>query len=111
MITSIISPDNELKLKSYWKRPGGRFGVVFGILLAGLIAYFVVPVLTTMVWNTFRLIVACVCTAVLIYCLSHRKLRLSFYYFYEWLMKKLVSIVWEVDPFIIAENYLRDMIR
>jgi hypothetical protein len=111
METSLISAESESKLKSYWNRPGGRFGVIFGILLLGIAAYIIVPILTTMVWNTFRLIVAATCTLVLIYCLSHRKLRLSAYYFYEWLMKKLVGVVREMDPFIIAENYLGDMIR
>jgi hypothetical protein len=110
MITSIISAETETKMKSYWNRPGGKFGVFMGIMLLMLAAYFIVPILLTMVWNTFNLIVAGICLGVLIYCVSHRKLRLSFYYFYEWLMKKLVGVVMEMDPFIIAEDYLKDMI-
>jgi hypothetical protein len=110
LATSIVPESAEIKLKSYWHRPGGKFGVVFGLAVIALVAYYVVPILLVMVWNTFNLAVALVCTALFIYCISRRKLRLSFYYFYEWLMKKLIGLVIELDPFIIAEDYLRDMI-
>lgn len=108
METSII-PTNREELKSYWKRPGGKFGIVVGLGVLALIGYFVVPILTTVVWNTFNFIVALVCLGILLYCITHRKLRLSFFYLYEIIMKKLVGVVIELDPFIIAEDYIGDM--
>jgi hypothetical protein len=97
------------KLKSYWERPGGKAGVFIGLGLLALIAYFVVPILTTIVWNTLNFGIALVCLGVFLYCVTHRKLRLSLFYLYEIIMKKLVGFVIELDPFIIAEDYIGDM--
>jgi phage shock protein A len=97
------------KLKSYWDRPGGKAVVFIGLGLLALIAYFVVPILTTIVWNTLNFGIALVCLGVFLYCVTHRKLRMSLFYLYEIIMKKLVGFVIELDPFIIAEDYIGDM--
>ncbi|MGL4599122.1 MAG: PspA/IM30 family protein [Bacteroidia bacterium] len=99
----------EQKLKSYWNRPGGKFGVLAGIGILVAIGYFVVPILTQVVWNTVNFGIALACLGIFLYCITHRKLRLSLYYLYEILMKKLVGLVIELDPFIIAEDYIQDM--
>ena len=104
-----IFPNSPQALKSYWNRPGGKFGIFAGLGIAGLIGYFVLPILSTIVWNTLNFGIAMVCLALFLYAITHRKLRLSLFYFYEILMKKLVGVVIELDPFIIAEDYLNDM--
>jgi phage shock protein A len=109
METQIFPVDNQEKLKSYWNRPGGKFGLIAGIGILMLIAYYVFPILTDMVWNTFNFAVALVVLGVFLYCITNRKLRLSLFYLYEILMKKLVGLVIELDPFIIAEDYIKDM--
>jgi hypothetical protein len=108
METNII-PTNTQELKSYWNRPGGKFGIVVGLGVLALIGYYVLPILTNIVWNTVNFGIALVCLGVFLYCITHRKLRLSLFYMYEILMKKLVGIVIEMDPFIIAEDYIKDM--
>ena len=97
------------KLKSYWNRPGGKFGIVIGLGLIVLIGYYVLPILTAVVWNTLNFGIALVSLGIFLYCITHRKLRLSLFYLYEWLMKKLVGVVIELDPFLIAEDYIQDM--
>jgi hypothetical protein len=109
MDTNIFPAGPQDKLKSYWNRPGGKAGLFIGLGLVGVIAYYVVPILTKMVWNTFNFSVALVCLGVFLYCITHRKLRLSLFYLYEIIMKKLVGLVIELDPFIIAEDYIGDM--
>lgn len=104
-----IFPTTPQELKSYWNRPGGKFGIIAGLGILAGIGYFVFPILTTVVWNTVNFGIALACLAIFLYCITHRKLRLSLFYFYEILMKKLVGIVIELDPFIIAEDYLGDM--
>lgn len=101
--------DSGQKLKSYWNRPGGKFGLLIGIGLLVAIGYYVIPILTAVVWNTLNFGIALVCLGVFLYCITHRKLRLSLFYLYEWLMKKLVGLVIELDPFLIAEDYIGDM--
>jgi hypothetical protein len=109
MDTNIFPAGAQDKLKSYWNRPGGKFGIFIGLGLLGAIAYFVVPILTQMVWNTLNFSIALVCLGIFLYCVTHRKLRLSLFYLYEIIMKKLVGLVIELDPFIIAEDYIGDM--
>jgi hypothetical protein len=109
MDTNIFPAGAQDKLKSYWNRPGGKFGIFIGLGLLGVIAYFVVPILTKMVWNTLEFSIALVCLGIFLYCITHRKLRLSLFYLYEIIMKKLVGLVIELDPFIIAEDYIGDM--
>lgn len=104
-----IFPTSPQELKSYWNRPGGKFGVVIGLAILSLTGYYILPILSTIVWNTLNFGVALVCLAMFVYAITNRKLRLSLFYFYEILMKKLVGIVIELDPFIIAEDYLSDM--
>jgi hypothetical protein len=100
---------NTQKLKSYWDRPGGKFGIFAGIGLVCIVAFFILPILTAVVWNTLNFGLALVALGVFLYCITHRKLRLSLMYLYEIIMKKLVGIVIELDPFIIAEDYISDM--
>lgn len=104
-----IFPSSKQELKSYWNRPGGKFGIIAGLGILALIGYYVLPILTGIVWNTINFGIALVCLGLFLYAITHRKLRLSLFYFYEILMKKLVGIVIELDPFIIAEDYLEDM--
>jgi hypothetical protein len=99
----------EQKLKAYWRRPGGKFGLLVAAGVVVLIGYYVIPVLTTVVWNTLNFGIALVCLGAFLYAVTHRKLRLSLFYLYEILMKKLVGIVFQLDPFIIAEDYINDM--
>lgn len=99
----------DQKLKSYWNRPGGKFGMFIALGAIVLIGYYVIPILTAVVWNTLNFGIALVCLGIFLYAVTHRKLRLSLFYLYEILMKKLVGIVIELDPFIIAEDYINDM--
>lgn len=111
METTNIFPNdpNSDKLKSFWNRPGGKPAIIIGIGALIAIGYYVLPILTKVVWNTVNFGIALVALGLFLYCITHRKLRLALYYFYEMLMKKLIGIVIELDPFIIAEDYIRDM--
>lgn len=109
METSLIPGGTQEKLKSYWNRPGGKFGTIALIGLLGAAGFYLIPILTTIVWNLVNFGIACACAAVLTYCLSHRTLRLSAFYFYEILMKGLVGLVWKIDPFVIADDLIKDM--
>lgn len=102
-------PTDGQQLKAYWKRPGGKFGTLAGIGLLVAAGYYVLPVLTSVVWNTFNFGIALAGLGVFLYAVTHRKLRLGLFYFYEMLMKRMVGVVIELDPFIIAEDYISDM--
>jgi hypothetical protein len=97
------------KIKSYWNRPGGKFGTIAGIGILGAIGYYLLPILTTVVWNTVNFGIALAVGFLLFMVLSNKKLWMSIFYLYEILLKKLVGIVIELDPFIIAEDYINDI--
>ncbi len=109
MDTQIFPAGKQDKLKSYWSRPGGKFGIIIGLGLMGVAGYYLIPILSKIVWNTLNFGIALAALGMFLYIITHRKLRLSLFYFYEWIMKKLVGVVIELDPFIIAENYIEDM--
>ncbi len=109
METQIFPLNQQDKLKSYWSRPGGKFGIIIGIGILGLIGYYVVPILSTVVWNTLNFSIALASLGLFLYMITHRKLRLAFFYLYEWVMKKFIGLVIELDPFLIAEDYIDDM--
>ena len=74
-----------------------------------MVGYYVFPFLTEVVWNTINFAIACVAAFVLYIVLSNKKLWLGLFYLYEILIKKFIGIVIEMDPFIIAEDYIEDI--
>jgi hypothetical protein len=109
METQFFPTDSQQRLKSYWQRPGGKFGTLAGIGLLIAAGYYVLPILTQVVWNTVNFGIGLASLGAFLYAVTHRKFRLSLFYFYEILMKKFVGVVIELDPFIIAEDYIDDM--
>ena len=105
METQIFPNSQQQQLKSYWNRPGGKFGVLIGIGLLAIIGYYVFPILTAIVWNTLNFGIALVCLAIFIYMITNRKLRLSLFYFYEILMKKLVMCLIRLIPVIVQVKW------
>ena len=81
-----IFPTDAKQLKSYWKRPGGKFGTLIGLGLLITAGYYVLPVLSKVVWNTLNFGIGLASLGVFLYAITHRKLRLGLFYFYEILM-------------------------
>jgi len=109
METQIFPAGEPDSKKRFWQRPEGLFGLFFGIGAICAIGYYVIPILTQIVWNTLHFGIALACLGVFLFVVTNRKLRLSLMYMYEILMKKLVGLVIELDPFVIAESFISDM--
>lgn len=108
MNNNVFPTGSEDKIKSYWNRPSGKIGTVIGIFIFLLIGFFIFPLLTSVVWNMINLAIACTVAFVLYMVLINKKLWLGLFYLYEILMKKFIGLVIELDPFIIAKDYIRD---
>ena len=102
-------PQTEQKLKSYWNRPGGKFGILVALGLLGWAGWALLPIFTVIVWNTINFGIAIGCLALFLFLVTNKKLRLSAFYLWEILMRKLVGIVIELDPFVIADDDIKDM--
>ena len=109
MNTSTFPSQGEDKIKSYWNRPGGKFGTIAGIILLGIAGFYLAPIFTAIVWNIVNFGIACAAGLVAFVVLTNRRLWLNLFYFYEVLMKMMTGLVIQIDPFIIAEDYIQDM--
>lgn len=105
---SDLLPTTNSTLKPYYQRTGGLFGIVFGVCALGAIGYFLLPILTTIVWNTVNFMIGAAVFLGLSYVILDGKLLKQLFYIYEIAMKKLTGLVIETDPFIIAEMNIRD---
>src|SRR3954471_12924721 len=109
METQIFPSGESDSKKSFWQRPEGIFGLFFGVGALCAVGYYVVPILTQIVWNTLHFGIALACLGIFLFLVTNRKLRLTLLYGYELIMKKIIGIIIELDPFIIAESYIKDM--
>jgi hypothetical protein len=97
--------------KSYWDRPDGKVGIIAGVCLLGYAGLKLLPILTAIVWNTINFGIALGVGFALFMIVSNKKFRLSMGYLYQLFFKKLTGFVIELDPFIIAETYIQNMIK
>jgi hypothetical protein len=99
------------KLRSYWSRPGGKFGTLLAIGGLAAVGWWVIPILTTIVWGLVNFSIALGVAGALLYVLMDGRIRKSVFYLYEIAVKKLVGVVSDIDPFIIIQNHIKSMIR
>jgi len=96
--------------KSYWGKPEGKIGTIFGLLLFGFIGWKVIPYLTTILENWIHFAVTLGIAAALLYILViDRRIYLAFKYMYDWFIKNVFGLVFRLDPFLIAEDYINDI--
>lgn len=106
-----IFPTNQSS-KSYWSKPEGKIGTIFGIVLLGLIGYYVFPILTTVVWNTVNFAIACLVGFALYYILFVDKRIFGVAKaLYSLFIKNTFGLIFKLDPFLIAEDYIKDTQR
>jgi hypothetical protein len=99
----------EQKIKSYWNRPGGKLGTVVGLGALAAMGYWAFPIMTKIVWNTLNFGIGLTCLAAFIFIITNRKFRMALTYMWEILMKYTFGLVFTWDPFIIAEDDIKDM--
>jgi hypothetical protein len=107
----------EFKPKTFWEKPEGTTGMIFGAL--GLIAggfglYKLLPFLITLTQNLFTLIGLGLGLAGTIYVIADPKFRNLLFYAYKSVMRGATSIFITIDPIGIIENYvdtLKDNLR
>ena len=99
----------DVSKKALIKKPDTWFGIA--VLAGGAcwVGLKLLPILTGIIWNTVNFGIALVVAGILLYILTNKKTWLLLHYLHELTLKKLFSLVIETDPFIIAEDYIRDM--
>jgi hypothetical protein len=101
-------PDS-FKPKSFWERPEGTTGMVFGIpalLIAGIGLFKLLPYIITLLQNTITAIALGVALFVMVYVLTDKRFRTLCWYAYKSIMRAITGIFVTIDPIGILNNYV-----
>lgn len=98
--------------KSFWARPEGTTGMIFGIPMAAGAVYLII---SNMAWilallsNTFTAILLLAAVGAVLYVLLDSKFRTLLFYTYRMIMRKLTGFIIELDPINIVKTYIEEM--
>jgi hypothetical protein len=101
----------EQKLRSYWSRPGGPLKTL--IALAGFCigGYYLFPILSQIVWDGVHLAIGGIVLLVIWFLFTNKALRLRLQAIWDILMNYTVGLIFTWDPWILAEEVIKDMIN
>lgn len=103
--------DND-SLKSFWKKPEGKPGM---IVLAGLVAvggfflYKALPTIIELMQNTLTAIGLGIAIFAILTVLMNNRFRTTVWYLYKGLMRWFTGIAIELNPIAILESYVEDI--
>jgi flagellar biosynthesis/type III secretory pathway chaperone len=110
MNTEVFAQDKSTK--SYWSKPEGKIGTIFGLLVLAIVGYYVVPILATIVWNTVNLAIGCFVAFMLYYILLvDKRIFTLLKTIYDIFIKSTFGLIFKLDPFVIAEDYIQDITK
>src|SRR4030042_2651308 len=98
----------DLKPKSFWKKPEGVTGIIFAILLAiggGFLLTWLLPLIQT----TLHAILLLVGIGALTYVLLDSRFRNLIFFMYKSIMRFITKLFVEIDPIGILETYVEDL--
>jgi phage shock protein A len=97
------------KPKSFWERPEGITGGVFLVGILGAAAYFLLPILSTIVWQGVNLAIGLGVLGGLIYLVLDPKVRNLVWYMYKSVMRTITGWFVQIDPIGILKSYIDDL--
>ena len=100
------------KPKSFWQRPEGKTGGIFGIALIGAGIYGFVTLLPTLVAlaaNTLYLVIMLAILAAIVYMIVDPKFRNLIWYMYKSVMRFITGLFVQIDPIGVIESYIDDL--
>lgn len=97
------------KPKSFWQRPEGVTGGLFLIAGIGAAAYYLLPILSKIVWEGVNLAIGLGVLGGLVYVILDPKVRNLVWYMYKSLMRWITGIFVQIDPIGILKSYIDDL--
>lgn len=98
--------------KSFWQRPEGVTGAIFGLAALGglgFILYTALPALIVLAQNTLYLGVMIVAIAALLYMVFDPKMRNLVWYSYKSVMRWITGMFVQIDPIGVLKSYVEDL--
>ncbi len=102
----------DYKPKSFWQRPEGVTGAIFGgalLLGGGFLLYTFLPILIGLAANTFYLLIMVLAIAALLYMVFDPKMRNLVWYGYKSVMRWITGLFVQIDPIGILKSYVDDL--
>lgn len=102
----------DRQLKSFWERPEGVTGQIFGVLLiagAGYLFYLALPYIITLLKNTIYATLLGVVAVVLLFIISDKRFWRLGKYLYMSVMRTITQFFVEIDPIGIMKNYVDEL--
>ncbi len=103
---------NAKKSKSFFSKPEGKVGTVFGIGLLALLGYGVavaLPTLLAMTWGIVQIAIAVSVLAAIVYVALDPKMRNLIWYMYKSVMRFITGMFIKIDPIGVIESYVDDL--
>jgi predicted nucleic acid-binding Zn-ribbon protein len=100
------------KTKSFWSRPEGKFGAVFGIGLLGALGvglYKLLPYLIIMAQNLITLTLMGAALAAMLWLILDKRFHALVWAFYQISMRKVTGMLIELDPIAIIKGYIKHL--
>jgi hypothetical protein len=110
-MNEITSPMGA-KPKTFWERPEGVTGQIFGVSLiagAGYLLYHALPFIITLLQNTIYATILGVVAVVLGFIVTDKRFWRLGKYLYMSLMRKITQIFVEIDPIGVMKNYVEEL--
>ncbi len=108
---SDLSP-GEFKPKSFWKRPEGKTGVIFGVAILAGLGFIAATYMTTIIAlaaNTLYLGLMLMALAAIIYMILDPRMRNLVWYGYKSIMRFITGMFVQIDPIGILKSYVDDL--
>ncbi len=100
------------KPKSFWKRPEGKTGMLFGLAIIGALAFVGVTYGAAIIafFNTMLKIgILAVALAVLLYVVIDPRMRNLLWYGYKSIMRFITGMFVQIDPIGVLKSYVDDL--
>jgi phage shock protein A len=98
-----------VKPKSFWERPEGITGGLFMVAGIGVAAYYLLPILSKIVWEGVNLAIGLGVLGGLIYMVLDPKVRNLVWYMYKSVMRSITGMFVQIDPIGILKSYIEDL--
>ncbi len=102
----------ELKRRSFWEKPEGTTGMVFGVAILGGLAYVGYQFIDTIIAlaeNSLYLGLMLMGLAALIYMILDPRMRNLVWYAYKSVMRFITGLFVQIDPIGVLKSYIEDL--
>ena len=99
----------DTKPKSFWSSKEGIIGIIIGSFLLAGVGYWVLPILTTIIWNTLNFMLAAGTIITIGIVLTSKSFRNVMNFIAKTASKKVAYALFRLDAFLVLEDAIVDM--